>query len=173
MIVRMAKVEIVGEKSLLQEVLAGLRELRVFQIDPASIGFLEQGSEEDIRSFTLDEKTLFERVFLTELRTKAVELLSLLPKLPVRSSYLDPRPVIDTLSVTLDRHLASIRERNERKETLQKERTELERYALFLGALTPLVESAKETPDIEFIGLTIREPDMVNRLREAISRITE
>ncbi len=65
-----------------------------------------------------------------------------------------------------------IKVRNERKEELKKELTELERYALFLGTLAPLVESVKETPDIDFIGLTIREPDMVVRLKEALSRIT-
>jgi len=99
MIVRMAKVEIVGEKGLLQDVLSRLRELGIFQIEPAVVNVLEKG-DEDIRSFTLDEKTMFERVFLEELRKKVGELLSLLPKLQVRKSYLDPRPVIDTLTAT-------------------------------------------------------------------------
>src|SRR5512140_1344123 len=168
MIVRMAIVEIVGEKGLLQDVLARLRELGVFQIEPASVGFLDGNCEEDVRSFTLDEKTMFERVFLTDLRTRIIGLLSSLPLLSVRSSYLDPRPVIDSLAATIERHIAAVKERNERKEALQKEQAELERYGLFLGALAPLMESARETPDLEFIGLTIREPDMVGRLREAI-----
>ncbi len=172
MIVRMAKVEIVGEKGLLQDVLSRLRELGIFQIEPAVVNVLEKG-DEDIRSFTLDEKTMFERVFLEELRKKVGELLSLLPKLQVRKSYLDPRPVIDTLTAIVERHFAATRERNDRIEALRKERGELERYALFLGALAPLVGSARETPDLEFIGLTIREPDMVGRLKEAISRMTD
>ena len=82
MIVRMAKVEIVGAKGLLQDVLVCLRELGVFQIEPATIGFLEEGHEEDVRAFMLDEKTMFERVFLEGLRTKVVELLSFLPAFP-------------------------------------------------------------------------------------------
>ncbi len=172
MIVRMAKVEIVGAKGLLQDVLVCLRELGVFQIEPATIGFLEEGHEEDVRAFMLDEKTMFERVFLEGLRAKVVELLSFLPALPVRSSYLDPRPVIDTMPAIVERHTATVKERNERKEELTRELSELERYALFLGTLAPLVESVKETPDLDFIGLTIREPDMVTRLKEALSRIT-
>ncbi len=172
MIVRMAKVEIVGAKGLLQDVLVCLRELGVFQIEPATIGFLEEGHEEDVRAFMLDEKTMFERVFLEGLRTKVVELLSFLPALPVRNSYLDPRPVIDTMPAIVERHTATVKERNERKEELTRELSELERYALFLGTLAPLVESVKETPDLDFIGLTIREPDMVTRLKEALSRIT-
>src|SRR5512135_238796 len=104
MIVKMAKIEIVGAKNLLQDVLARLRELGVFHIEPATVGFLEEGHEDDIRSFTLDEKAMNERTFLNELRSKINELLSFLPKLPVRSSYLDPRPVIDTIATIIERH---------------------------------------------------------------------
>jgi V/A-type H+-transporting ATPase subunit I len=169
----MSKVEIVGAKELLKDALVLLRELGVFQIEPATVGFIEEGHEEDIRSFVLDEKTLYERMFLEDLRRKIEGLLSDLPKLPVRRSYLEPRSIIDTIAKTLERHAAVARELFERQDALQKERTELDRYAVFLGALTSLVESTQETPDLDFIGLTIREPGMADHLREALSRITD
>ena len=43
MIVRMAKVEIVGPKGLIEEVLRLLKEMAVFQIEPATVGFIEKG----------------------------------------------------------------------------------------------------------------------------------
>ncbi len=173
MIVRMSKVEIVGAKDLLQDTLGLLRDLGIFQIEPAAIGFVEDGREEDIRSFIPDEKTMLERLFLENLRQKITELFSFLPRHPVRESYLQPRSIIDTIAKTIERHISFARVLFERQDVLAKERTELERYAIFLGALAPLVETTKETPDLDFIGLTIREPGMVDHLREAISRITD
>lgn len=173
MIVKMAKVEIAGAKEQLQDVIDEVRERGVFQIEPASVGFLEEGHEDDVRSFIPDEKSLCERIYLEELRAKIVELLSSIPALSVRESYLDPRPVIDTLTTLVERHRAMVKEWSEKKEQLGKELAELERVALFLSALTPLLKNAKETPDLEFIGLTIREPNMAGRLKEVISRITD
>ena len=173
MIVRMSKVEIVGAKELLQEALTLLRELGIFQIEPATVGFIEEGREDDIRSFLPDEKSMFERLFLENLRHKIDELFSFLPKQTVRESYLEPRSIIDTIAKTIERHISLSKELFERRALLEKERADLDRYGIFLGALASLVETTKETPDLDFIGLTIREPEMVEHLREAISRITD
>jgi V/A-type H+-transporting ATPase subunit I len=173
MIVRMSKVEMVGAKGLLQDVLALLREMSIFQIEPAAVGFIEEGREEDIRSFMPDEKAMFERLFLENLRQKITELFSFLPKKPVRTSYLEPRSIVDAIAKTIERHIVAAKELFEKRDGLRKEKKELDQYAVFLGALATLVDSTKETPDLDFIGLTIREPDMVERLREAISRITD
>ncbi len=169
----MSKVELVGAKNLLQDVLSLLRELGIFQIEPATVGFIEEGREHDIRSFMPDEKVLGERLFLENLRKEIDELFSYLPKHLVRKSYLEPRSIIDTIAKTLERHIANAKALFERRDALQKERTELDRYSVFLTALTSLVQSTHEAPDLDFIGLTIREPEMVDHLREALSRITD
>lgn len=173
MIVRMSKVEIVGPKGLLQEALSLLREMGIFQIEPASVGFIEQEDEKNIRSFSLDEKTALERVYLEELRVKIDELFSLLPAAAVRESYIDPATIVAAIAGTVERHTTQARELAEQAEALQKERADLEQYAVFLGTLSTLLTSAKEAPDLEFIGLTIKEPEMVPKLREALSRITD
>lgn len=173
MIVRMSKVEIVGSKDLLQETLGLLRELGIFQIEPATVGFIDEGREEDIRSFVPDEKSMFERLFLENLRQKIDEFFSFLPEQRVRESYIEARSILETVAKTIERHLSQARELSERKDVLKQERDDLDRYGIFLGTLAPLVESTTETPDLDFIGLTIREPEMVEHLREAISRITD
>lgn len=173
MIVRMSKVEIVGPKALLQDTVALVRELGIFQIEPAAVGFIEKGLQESIRTFYPDERTALERLFLQELLLKINEFISLLPKGEVRNSYIEPRSVIDAVAKTIDRHISHARDLHARMDALQKEQAELGHYMIFLNALSSLVGSAEETPDLDFIGLTIRESGMVDRLRDAISRITD
>ena len=173
MIVRMSKVEIAGPKDLLGEALVQLRELGVFQVEPETVGFIEKDDEQNVRSFSLDERAALERTFLEDLRQKIDDLFFFLPPLSVRESYIDPATIIDTIAGTVERHTVQAKDIAGRRDALIKERSELDRYAVFLGALASLLESAKETPDLDFIGLTIREPEMVGRLREVISRLTD
>jgi V/A-type H+-transporting ATPase subunit I len=173
MIVRMSKVEIVGPKGLIEDALCLLKELGVFQIEPATIGFIEKAYEEHVTSFLPDERSLSEVLFLESLREKIEELVSYLPVRDIRTSYIEPLPVIDTISKTLEKHLGTCRSLHQRREELQKEMNELRRYGSFLSTLSPLLKSVKEAPDLDFIGLTIKEPAMVGRLRELISRLTD
>ncbi|MBA4372115.1 MAG: ATPase [Thermodesulfovibrio sp.] len=169
----MSKVEIVGPKDLLQETLVLLRGLGIFQIKPAIISFPEQTSEAGIRSYYPDKKTALEKIFLEEFLIKIGELISLLPQTGSRTSYLDPRPVIDVIARMADRHLTRIKTLKERLDSLQKEKGEMGHYRVFLSALAGLIRNSSDTPDLDYIGLTIQNPEAVERLRKAISRITD
>ncbi|HET6516556.1 MAG TPA: V-type ATPase 116kDa subunit family protein [Thermodesulfovibrionales bacterium] len=173
MIVRMSKVEIVGTKSLLQDVLSLLRELCIFQIEPATVRVVEEEYHKDIRSFLPDEKTAFERFFLEDLLLKIDELFSYLPKSAVRESYLEPLSVLDTIAKMIQRHIAASKELHDRREALQKELAELGRFKIYLRSLASLLESTTETPDLDFIGLVMLEPGRIEHLREGLSRITD
>ena len=47
------------------------------------------------------------------------------------------------------------------------------RHTAFLKTLGTLFTGALETPDLDFIGLTIKDPAAVGRLREVLSRLTD
>jgi len=172
LIVRMSKVEIAGPKQLLQDVIAFVRSLGLFQIEPSTVGFVEKGQEEDLRSYSLDEKTLFERLFIEDLRDKIQKLFSYLPCLPVRASYLDPQPIIGTIAYTVEKHIASCRELNEKKEAFERELSELKRYSGFLDTLESLFRDSKAEPNLDIIGLTIKDPGSVEPVRALLSRLT-
>ena len=168
MIVRMSKLEIVGPRKLLADVLSLLQEAGVLQIEPDSVGFVEKKDEILVESFLPDTTTLSEQFFLESLKAKCDELFSYLLSIPLKESYIDPRSIIDTIEDTLQRHLNRCRELSHKKDELQKEVEELNRYSVFLEAIEPLLEKITETPALEFIGLTLHDQESKSLLREAL-----
>jgi V/A-type H+-transporting ATPase subunit I len=168
----MSKVEIVGPKQLLQDVLALVRSLGIFQIEPSTVGFIEKGQEESLRSYALEEKTVFERLFLEDLRDKVQKLFSYLPNLPVRKSYLDPQPIIGTIAYTVEKHITSCRELTDQKEALERELSELRRYSGFLDTLESLFRDSKTAPSLDVIGLTIKDQGSIEQVRMLLTKLT-
>jgi V/A-type H+-transporting ATPase subunit I len=173
LIVRISRVEIVGPKGMLRDVITCLWDLGIFQIEPELIGSVEKGDKEYIQPFLPDKKMLSERLILEDLRLKIDTLFSYLPELPVRTSYIDPLSILDTIAKIIDGHASRCCELNEKKSALDKERAQLNRYRIFLDTLVSILGNVEDTPDLDFIGLTIKEPDMVGRIRQLLSQITD
>ena len=173
MIARMVKVEIVGPGGRMLEVLSLLRELGVFQIEHDSTAFIPARDQDKVRSHILDEKTLAERIFYEELKARIDELFGSLPQLETRESYLDPGSVLESVTQTVQKHSATCRDWSRKRETLQQELAELSRYRDFLRALEPHLEGLLLESGLEFIGVTIKEPDALEELMRVISRLTQ
>jgi V/A-type H+-transporting ATPase subunit I len=173
MIVLMSKVEIAGPKECLEDALYVLQQSGHLHIETNTTGFIQHEDRTYIESFLPDKSTLSERFFLEDLKGKIEELFSYLAGLPSRQSYIDPRPIIDTVYDNIRRHLASCRELTEKRDRLKKESDEISRYTMFLDAVEPLLKDIKETPDVEFIGLTLKRADAEAILKTLLERETD
>lgn len=173
MIARMVKVEVVGPKGMVLQVLSLLRELGVFQIEQDGAAFATEHEPEPLRTRLLDEKTMAERIFYEELKARIDELFGCLPQRETRLSYLDPESVLESVAHTVQRHAPLCREWCRKRESLQQELAELRRYQVFLGALEPHLESLTRRTGLEFIGVTVKEPEALEDLMRAIARLTE
>ena len=173
MIVRMSKVEIAGPKDLLQDAVSLIRETEMLQIEPSTIGFIEKGEEEYVRTFLPDKDSLSERLFLEDLKSKLEEFFSYLPVIPARKSYIEPRAIIETIAETVKGHTVKCRDMHQRKELLKKELAQISNYASFLNAVEPLLKGIEQTPNLEIIGLTIKDPRILDHLKELIRRLTD
>jgi V/A-type H+-transporting ATPase subunit I len=175
MIARMSRIEIVGPKMLLQDVLVLLQSLKVIQIEeepdeaPA-----DEGRTEAITPFLRDERerALFERLFLEDLRRRIDELFTCLPKIPVRTSYIEPDAILSTIFTTVEKHLRSAKQLQLRKNALIREREEVGRFSSFLGTLESLFKEAPTPPNLDVIMMTIKDPAAVDHLRSVISQLT-
>lgn len=170
----MSKVEIVGPKRLLQDVLILLQKLNVLQIEPESAETVSEARAEKTGPFLHDERerTLFERLFLDDLRRKIDELFNYLPKGPVRTSYIQPQSILGTILYTIEKHLNTVRSLHERRSSIKKKIAELEHFAVFLKTLDSLFKGTSAPPDFDIIGLTIKDASSVDKVRAAVSRMT-
>jgi V/A-type H+-transporting ATPase subunit I len=173
MIVRMSKIEIAGPRELLESVLSLLRDMGLLEIEPSAIGFVEKKDEVYIDAFIPDNSALSEKMFLEELRSRIDELLACLPSPGKNNRYLEPRSIIYTISETLQRHLPACKKLYREKEELQKELAELSLFNFFLDAVEPLLEDMKKGPDLDFIGLTLKDPAAEMILRKALSHLSD
>ncbi len=172
MIARMSKVEIVGPKGLLQDVLVLLQKLNVLQIEDE--GEKGEAGEEKIRPFLHDERerALFERLFLDDLRRKIDELFTYFPALAVRTSYILPQSVVGTILYTVEKHLAAAKALHARKSELKQSAAEIGHFVEFLNTLGFLFKEAHTPPSFDIIGLTIKDPGAVDRVRDLVSKMT-
>lgn len=173
MIVKMSKVEIAGPRELLKKVLYLIQETGLLQIEPSTKGFIEKKDAVYIDSFLPDKSAVSERFFLEDLRGRIEELFSYLPEIPLKKSYIDPRPIIDSINETLQKHLLAGGEMSRKKDSLKKELAELDRYNIFLDSIESLLEGVSKTPDMDFIGLTLRDPDAVELLNKFLVKQAE
>ncbi|HUJ19552.1 MAG TPA: ATPase [Nitrospirota bacterium] len=174
MLARMSKVEIVGPKGMLQDVLTLLGQLKVLEIEPEPVDIAEGGRGEEVRPFLHDERerALFERLFLDDLRRKIDQLFTYLPSAAVRTSYIEPQPILGTILHTIEKHLQEARTLHEEKARLISEEKELGRFADFLSTLESLFRLAHTPPSFDIIGLTIKDQTGVEHIRAELEKLT-
>ncbi len=176
MITRMSKVEIVGPRESLQDVISLLQRLQVLQIETEAERIeSEKVTGEAITPFLRDERerALFERLFLEDLRRRIDDLFRYLPTLEVRTSYIEPRSILRTVYTTVEKHLRTARALYQQREERMKERQEQDRFASFLRTLADLFPEGQVPPNLDVIMLTIKEPEAVEHIRSRLAELTE
>ena len=171
MIVTMSKVEVAGPREMLLPVLETIRREEVLQIAPDIKERIREDTVQNLRPVALDTQALAERLVLEDLGNKIGRLLTLLPKVPTRESYLSPSLAVDSIASLAGKHLDACQERLQRKEALQSELGQLQRYLVFLGAIELLAPKGAAAADREFIGIQAKDPMALDQLAKVADRI--
>ena len=169
----MSKVEIVGPRQLLGETLSLVHQKGDLHIEPSAVGFVDDIHKREIHALLPDEKALFEKVFLEEFESKLITLFACLPAEMIRESFLAPRPIIDTVSRTLDNHLTMCRTLCEKRAALQHDVLELGGYKTFLATVSTLLDKIQLTPDLDYIGITLKDEKSVDVLRDNLNCLAD
>ena len=173
MIVTMSKVEIVGPRQLLGETLSLVRKEGDLHIEPSAVGFIDDIHKKEVHSLLPDEKALFEKIFLEDLESKLKTLFSFLAVDTMRESFLSPRPIIDTVSRTLDKHLEMCQVLFKKREEIRHDLFELSGYRTFLATVSTLIDKIQLTPDLDYIGITLKDEKSVIALKENLDCLAD
>ena len=157
MIVRMAKVEILGPKDDLFAVLDLLRGRGVFQPDPELFTAGDSSAGEGPQTLILDQEEVRERRFFEELRSRILQLLELIPDVSANSPPIQPLPVMELLDELVDQHLSRARADSEALTIIREEIEQLQHNLLFWQVLEPLLAEMPQDSGLELLGVTIRD----------------
>lgn len=170
MIIRMAKVEIVGPKQDLLDALDLLHNRGIFQPDPQLLEQVELAPADRLQALVLDEHDLRERSFFQNLDERVTALLELLPATGNGISPLQPLPVMALLDELVDQHLAEARDLSLRLSDCRQEMAALQHSLLFWQALEPLLADLPADSDLALFGITIRDTRQLQTLEELLQQ---
>ena len=120
-----------------------------------------------------DEKTLFEKIFLEDLEAKLSRLFACLPFENIRESYLTPRPIIETVSRTIDSHLNLCESLYREKDGIQRELSEFGSYKSFLATISSMLDKMQLTPDLDYIGISLTDEKSATVLKECLDCLAD
>ncbi|MFQ5586352.1 MAG: V-type ATP synthase subunit I [Thermodesulfobacteriota bacterium] len=174
----MSKVQIVGSKVILSEVIEVLHSIGTIQIEsvPQKIDI----SEKFISAIPLDRERVLLRERLDILLAKLKDILLLLPK--PASSEEEAREGFLLLDITsdegqrrIDDLYNEIKEVQKRRLELREELSTAERYERILKGFAPLITAIGDIRHLEVMGITIDKEKraVLPLLKEEVERITE
>ena len=172
MIIRMAKVEIVGPRHDLLATLDLLHNRGIFQPDPQLLEQVKLTREDRLQAHVLDEHDLQERSFFQDLFERVSALLEILPATSDSISPIQPMPVMDLVDELVDQHLVKAREQSRALADCRNEVEDLQRYLIFWQALEPLLADLPHDSNLELLGITVRDARQLQALEELLLQRT-
>lgn len=172
MIVRMAKIEIVGLKPTLQAALATMQRSGSVHIETECIGFVDDREAKRVQNIVPDEKIVLERIFLQDFLDKSEKLFSQLPPVTIRDTYLNPQPIIDTLNTSLDGHLNKCSELRRKQDSLRQELQDLQFFEQFMQRVGDILAHQEKTPDLEYVAITLTREEDILPLERKLNALT-
>jgi V/A-type H+-transporting ATPase subunit I len=167
----MSKIEVIGPRERLLEVLDAIRASGVVQIDTAIRERMDEGAESRVKPLALDGRTLAERLFYEDLDLKIVRLLALLPEVPESATAVSPPQAINAIASVVGERLPLCEERTRRREALLAEMSQLDRYAIFLSTVEALVPKGTEEAGLEIVAVEVRDPAALEQLTRVAGNV--
>ncbi|MFZ5797542.1 MAG: V-type ATP synthase subunit I [Thermodesulfobacteriota bacterium] len=154
MIVRMAKIMVMGPEDLLLDTLALLQELGIMQIDEEAVAEAAGGEAPPVPRLP-ESGAVLQHEYFERIGRRIDELLALLPQAESSVAEEPPRIAVETLAELVAGHLATAGNRRERIDTLVAQVEELARYRSFLTVFERIAAGWNLTDEVACTGFVL------------------
>jgi V/A-type H+-transporting ATPase subunit I len=171
MIVKMSKVEVVGPRDRLLAVLDTIRDTRTLEIDPGIQGRMLDADEARLQPLTPDSTAMAERLVCEDLAARIDRLLALLPDTPPVSAYGNGAAAFHSIARLVDTHLATCRDRAERRENTRAELVGLRRTQQVLATIDALTPKGDASAGLDVVAIAVPDPAAIDQLKKHAAKL--
>lgn len=167
MIVRMAKITIMGPKELLLDTLTRIHQLEIMQIDEHINSDRE---EQQLPSHPLlpNKRNLALHRYYQNLSKRIDAILSYFPEADADLLNIRVQAALQSISKVISSHLQFCKTKSERLDSLSCKITVLQRYKDFLTEIEPALGKEHIHKDLDYFGFEIQKRENINELKRRI-----
>ncbi len=166
MILRMAKIAVMGPRELLLPTLAFIEQQGVLQVDQEIRPQQFEAVELSLPSIAFDRDALRQRFVYEDLLMKIDELLTCLSPEEGREYSLDTDSLANFVMEIIDKHILNTHKLDQEAKNIAHTLKEYQEAWSFLDAVSPLFKGKTTEPLLDYIGISIRNPGALKELQE-------
>jgi V/A-type H+-transporting ATPase subunit I len=171
MIVKMSKVEVIGPRDRLLAVLDTIRDTHTLEIDPDIQRRMREGDEARLEPLTPDSTATAERLVDEDLAARIDRLLALLPPTPSTDAHLHGAAAFHSISRLVDTHLATCRDRAQRREETRTELVGLRRTQQILATIEALTPKGDAAAGLDVVAIAVPDPAAIDQLTKQAAKL--
>jgi len=170
MIVRMAKVMLIGPKDQFLELLTTLQHLGSMHIESSPTTQTCTDIEHCHRALNVDEEVVRERIYLEKLDQQVQQLLSLLPSEAIRPSFISPETALQFVPQAYEQHEKRCAAWREKQELTGQKLSSLKKYRRFLHEVESLIPDQAGFEALDVVGIVVQDVKAFEELLEIIKK---
>jgi V/A-type H+-transporting ATPase subunit I len=171
MIVKMSKVEVIGPRDRLLAVLDTIRDTRTLEIDPEIQRRMREGDEARLELLTADSAATAERLVDEDLAARIERLLALLPDTPPAAAHLHGAAALHSVTRLVDTHLATCRDRTQRREQARTELVGLRQTQQVLATIDALTPKGEAAAGLDVVAIAVPDPAAIDQLTKHAAKL--
>ena len=167
----MSKIEVIAPRDRLIAVLDAVRDTHTLQIDPDIQQGMCEGAEASLEPLAPDSTSIAERLVYEDLSARIDRLLALLPPTPAAEARLHGASAFHSVARLTDTHLATCRDRVQRRDAVRSELEALRRTQQVLATVDALAPKGEAAAGLDVVAIAVPDAASIDQLTKHAAKL--